>query len=352
MMPGGNDKQVTQTNSAPWKKAQDELEYGIGLGEDYLKGGEGFNPYPGSAVVDHSGQTTAALGGLESLATGAMGGGYQDSLQSLLDNNGFSQQQSKAMEAYKGAIDGNYNVDSSGFGDLSSSEINLQNLASGGMFGKNPEISGMLDQIQRRVADQMDLSASAAGRYGSGQHHENLARGIGDATGSLLFNQYNQDIGNQMQASGMIDNAKNARLGAMAGIDTGNMQRMLGGADSLFAAGSGIPANLAAAFQTSMAPGQALQTIGGVHENLSGRQLQDDIRLWEGNENADWNRLTNAMAIFGGAGGLGGSGTTTVAQPQASPWAQVGGNALAGFGATGSPWGAALGAASAIPSFF
>jgi hypothetical protein len=354
-MAGGdsNKKQVTTVNNNdPWDASKGYLKGGMKLANQYLGDEVGFKPYEGDTVVPHSEQTTAALGGLESFANNAMTGGYGASLDQIMNNGGFNTQQSEAMEAYKKAMDGDYNVDSSAFKDLSSSELNLANMASGGMMGMNPQIQDMLDQVQRRVGDRADLSASASGRYGSGLHQENLSRGIADATGSLLFNQYNTDVRNMMGANTAIDGAKMQRLGAAAGIDAGNMDRMMGGADSLWQAGQMGLGNMSNAFQASMLPYQALHGVGQAHEDLAGRYMQDDIRRWEGNEAAEWNRLTNAMAVFGGAGGLGGNSTTTVQQPQVSPWAQLGGGAMAGYGMTGSPWGAAIGAATAIPSFF
>lgn len=331
-MPGGSSSptQTTISNNDPWEPSQDFLLGGMNTAQDLLDAGTGFNPFPDSTVVGMSDQTQNALQGVQGLSESAAAGPYSQHLQNAIAGGGMTDAMAQAQGIFQNAAGGGMDVSTSGYqGILSDLE------------GGNPYLQTLLDNTQRRVSDQIAMDAAGAGRYGSGTHQGLVAEKVAEAANQALFGQYNQDMATRLSA-----------LGGMSGVEASNMARRLSSNQAAFDTGQQGLNNLPALFEAQTTPYQYLRNVGSEYEDLNRREIADQVRLWEGEQQAPWTRLQNAQAIFAGAGGLGGGQTSTVYGPQQSPWATLGGNALAGWGLTGSPWGAALGAATAIPQFF
>lgn len=181
-----------------------------------------------------------------------------------------------------------------------------------GDFSQDNAFNRALKRTQHDAQLAVDMGASSAGRYGSGVHQGNVAREIFDATDRAKLERQ-AFAANQMHA-------------ATTGMDTG--------------------------FSMAMRPGQALLGVGSAYEDLMGRNINDQIRLHQENQQAPWNALQNYMAIQGGAGALGGVGNTYTTSQMPRDYGAAFGNALTGLSAGASMGfplvGAALGGLSAL----
>lgn len=322
MSGGRTQTQTTTSNNAPWQPSQEYLKTGLEETQRLYDSESGFNPYPGGTVIGFSPETELSMQNIESLMMPNMDrfGGYQSGLRTIANNRGFNAEQLSAL---------------TGLRQGTASERNLGGIAAGNRVGaSNPYVNQAINNASRQATEAANINASAAGRYGSATHAGNVARNVADIATNARLGQYNTDIGHQMQANSMQDQARLSRLG------------------SLFNAGQQGLGNMQQAVSAQTLPAQIMQGIGSMREDLAGRELQDQIRLWEGNQQSDWTRLQNAMALWSGAGGLGGQQQASVSVPRPSPWGAIGGNALSGYAMTGSPWGAAIGGLSGLAGLF
>ncbi len=296
-MSGGSSKQQTQsTTSAPWKPAQPALKYGINEALNLTKNNVGGNVFGGSTVVPFDKRTTE---GMNNMMAGA--------------NNAQGDMTANFNQVARNAQNGGLNA-------LQQQQVGrLQKQADGSMLFNNPYVDEQIGRAARDIGATGNLMASAVGRYGSGTHTNVIAKNIADASSDIRGADYARERGYMQDAIGSLYNA-------------GQQQQ-----DNINSNASA----LMGAYGAMMAPGQTKMDIGGQYEDLATRQLNDKIRLFEGKDNAEWNRLGLLNAIASGAGAMGGTGTTTAQGP--SRLQSTIGGALGGFGATGSPWGALLG---------
>ncbi len=294
---GGSSKQQTQsTTSAPWGAAQPALKYGVNEALKLTKNNVGGNVFGGSTVVPFDKRTTEGMGNMMSAANNAQGDmtANFDQVAANAKNGGLNALQQEQVGR-------------------------LQQQADGSMLFNNPNTQKLIDMNARDIGASSNLMASAAGRYGSGSHQGVTQRAVGDMATQVRGDDYNRERGYMQDAIGSLFNA-------------GQQQQ-----DNINSNASA----LMGAYGAMMAPGQTKMDIGGQYEDSATRQLNDKIRLFEGKDNAEWNRLGLLNAIASGAGSMGGTGTTTAQGP--SRLQSTIGGALGGFGATGSPWGALLG---------
>jgi hypothetical protein len=84
--------------------------------------------------------------------------------------------------------------------------------------GVNPYFEDALNAQLKKASDQVNSYFSAAGRYGSGAHAKALADQLGGIRASTLYNQFNQDIGNAMNASQALAQTGDAAINNLMGI--------------------------------------------------------------------------------------------------------------------------------------
>lgn len=287
----GEDKTITQGNNEPWAAAQPALKTGLADAESLYKSGEGFKPYTGSTVVPYSDQSQAGMTAIENQATGALAG----------DNP-----MAKPLDFYSGLYDsGGLSADQQGVADQ------WRTTASGAELGNtSPAFDSVLKRVQDDTRTGVDLSMSGTGRYGSpGAHQGVLARELGGVTDKMMVDEYGRQLGRMDQARGSL-----AGLGQQ-------------GITNRFGAGEAMPG----AWSASQQPATDLMKVGSMYEDLAGRTMADQQRIFGETQDAPKKALEWLNAIGAGAGSLGGSSVGSTTQPSPNPFLQL---LAGGLGAT------------------
>lgn len=82
-----------------------------------------------------------------------------------------------------------------------------------------PGMRGVLDTIRGDVGDSVNSMFAGAGRDLSGKHVQALSRGITQGEAVPLFNQYNQNVQNQLGSAGSLYGAGNSTTGLLSNLD-------------------------------------------------------------------------------------------------------------------------------------
>jgi hypothetical protein len=195
-----------------------------------------------------------------------------------------------------------------------------RNTASGAeLLNTSPEFN---DVLQRSLGDArtgVDLSISGAGRYGSGMHTDVLGNTLGGVSSNARLGEYRNQLGR-------MDTARNS----LAGMGQQ-------GITNQFGAASGMPG----AWENSQRPATDLMKVGGMYEDLAGRTMADQLRIFEETQNAPREAVEWLSAIGSGAGRLG--STQRQIQPGTNPFVQALGIGLGGNSLLGNPLGSMLG---------
>lgn len=152
----------------------------------FLQGGNSKwgAPYTGQTVTPMSDQTTAALQGIQGIA----------SQPNVLGNAG--------TNAITGLLD-------------TSQWQNLYNNAG------NDAYAGVVDTQAGHLTDDINRGYSAAGRYGSAAHSGAVAGQVGDFRSKAISDNWNQNVANQ---SSILSGMGQQQLGALSAIPTVNNQ--------------------------------------------------------------------------------------------------------------------------------
>ncbi|MBS0257259.1 MAG: hypothetical protein JSR13_06030 [Proteobacteria bacterium] len=313
----GGSKQTTTQTSSPWSGAQPALTQAIGGAQNLYNAGVGSQVYTGSTVVPWSNQTTQAMGNITNNANANSGGrGLSGHYQNVINNGGLNYLQSNAFGGFQQVADaGGYNS------DMSTAANNMRNLASS-QYSISPELQRVLDTQASKVGDQVNLNASAAGRYGSGANQSLLAKNVGDLANSTIYNDYTNFLGRR--------DAANSNLANLGNVALNNRTGALGNIASLGQQGFN---NLGAAYTGLNAPNQDLMNIGAMNEDLATRYKNDELRIFNEAQNKPWEQLGRLNAIATGAGSMG--GTQTTSQPGQNPFLTAAGYGLSGLGLLG-----------------
>lgn len=157
--------------------------------------------------------------------------------------------------------------------------------------------------LKDRVATDVNSVFQGSGRFGSASHADDLASGLG----ALEYQNYSDRLGRQMAGNQ-----------ALAGIG----QTAMGNA-------AGAAGMLPSFYQAGLMPGQAMLGAGQIMDANAAARAQEEGRIWDQQNNRDWNGLQRGGAIFGGTAPV--TGTTT---NEAQPWWKVGlglGSTVAGY---------------------
>jgi len=260
-------QQTTQTKD-PWSFAQPHLQNVMNSAQTYFQGDVGYQPYAGQTQAGLDPLTTQAMGAQQGIATGSLGG-------------------TEGVNAAR--------------------QLGLQQIQGAGQ--QNPYLQSILDTSNRRIGDRINSSMSGAGRYGSGQHTDVMARALAESANPVLAEDYNQGL----QRAGQW-----AQL--MPTLD-----------------------------QAQYAPAQSLMALGQYNQERAQNQINDQIKLYNAQQARPWEQVARYNAIAGGAGALGGTqfGTQTTPINNPSTLQKLLGGAAAGAGIGGSfggPAGAGIGA--------
>ena len=179
-------------------------------------------------------------------------GGINDVVSSLLSGGGATDQAgnvNKNYQDYKSALSP----------VLQASYLDPRN---------TPGFGDALSTINNDITGQINSSAAAAGRGGSGYATQNLARGLSQGEGGLIQQQYNVNAGNQLGAINSLYNAGNTNAGLLAGMQqqaVANQQAGIGGAGTAFDMSTAGPLlQLQAQSMTTGIPLQNLAQMAGI----------------------------------------------------------------------------------------
>src|SRR5882724_7938180 len=238
--------QTQQSQTAPWEAAQPILkgilgQLGTGLNDTALTGAE-----------------TGALNTLQSNAAqgNPFAGQISGYAQSLLNGGGANAQASNVQ------------------GNLGAFHSQLTPYADGSLVGNNPALAAQLAQIQTDVGNSVNGQFAAAGRDFSGANQQAYGRGVAAGEAPVIAAQYNQDVGNQINAANALYNAGNATAGALSGMQPnylGNQGQGVTAAQSARDAQNyGANATLAEEAQRRGIPVQALSLLAQIGTPIAG----------------------------------------------------------------------------------
>lgn len=284
MSGGSSNKQTTASSSEPWKAAQPALQQSLAGAQGVYNNPNAFTPYMGSTVVPMTEQTQQGAEGIRYRA---------DNLSKFLDNS-FNQV--------------NANASNGGLNDIQRGVVGRLTQQATGAFNPNdnPGFQSVLNQALDSAGNAVNMNASAAGRYGSGTHQGVAGKTAGDIAGTLTSNEYGD--------------WKNRRDAANSGLFNAGQQQQ-----------SNINNNnqaLFGAYQNTLQPYQDKIGVGGMFEDLVGRQMNDEMRKWQGMQQAPKSAVEWLNAIGSGAGSLGGTSGTSAQGPKANPFGQAAGGLL------------------------
>ena len=238
--------QTQQSQTAPWQAAQPMLQSILG------QIGTGLS---------NTGLTTAETGALNQLSQNASQGNpyagqIGDYARSLLNGGG--------ANAQAGNLQGN----------LDTFQSQLTPYANGSMIGNNPALAAQLAQIQTDVGNSVNSQFAAAGRDMSGANQMAYGRGVAAGEAPVIAAQYNQDVGNRINAANALYNAGNTTAGTLSGMQQnylGNQGQGVTAAQSaLDAQNYGANATLAAEAQRRGIPVQALGLLAQIGVPIAG----------------------------------------------------------------------------------
>jgi len=254
-MSGSNTTTQTQTNE-PYKAAQPLLDKGMGDALSLYNNGGLVKPNTSSTVVPYAQQTTQGMNSIQNTAQQATApGGLNSQFESIIGNGGFNQPQMDAVNNTRSLANSSYDMNANpGFADV------LKQAQEGSMYGTN-------------------ANAAAMGRYGSGTHQGVQQRELGDLTGRMVYNDFNNWLGRR-------DNAN----------------------QSLFGMGQTGMNNLNPAYASMKQPAEDMMGVGSMYEDLMGRTMNDQLRITNEKQNLP---LANIQALLAAAAGAGNYGTQT-----------------------------------------
>lgn len=348
----GKSTSTQKSTNEPWAPAQPAIQTGLTQAQNLYNSGVGSQVYTGSTVVPFSQQTQTGLAATQRAANANINGaGLSGQYQSVINNGGFTAPQRTAMSGFGSYANGSGNVDTNPFASVVSqamapsvSQRNLARMASGQYLNNaDPNFERALGAASDAAAEQVNLSASGMGRYGGAVHQGNLAKTVGDMQAGARTQQYNQNVANMLSANSMIDanrlsglNTGLSALNSRASIQGQNADRALGAYGQMFNAGQTGFGNLGSAYSGMSAPISDLMGVGSQYEGLMGRQINDQIRVFDAAQNAPWENLARLNAIASGAGSLGGTSSGTAQVPGQNPFLTGLGAASSGLGLLGS----------------
>ena len=260
--------QQTQQTRDPWSAAQPHLIEGLENAQGLFQSGVGYQPWTGATQAGLDPLVSQGMGAQQGLASSNLGGTA---------------------------------------GIKAAQQLGLQQIQGAGQ--QNPYLQAILDTSNRRIGDRINSSMSGAGRYGSGQHTDVMARALAESANPVLAEDYNQGLQRAGQWAQLMPKLDEAQY----------------------------------------APAQSLMALGQYNQERAQNQINDQIKLFNAQQARPWENLARYNAIVGGAGALGGSqfGTQTTPINNPSTLQKLLGGAAAGAGIGGSfggPAGAGIGA--------
>lgn len=324
-MSGGGSKTQSVTTSSPElpENVKGAMGSSLGSAQNLFDSGSLYKPYTGSTVVPYSGNSQDGMSGTLTRANWwqpALDKSFGD-VWDFTQGTGFNSPQNNAMDSLQGMISG-------------PEGSQMRAYASGEYLdgSNNPYFSKVVDRAAESARNAVDMNAAGAGRYGSGTNQQILAREVGDLTNRAYSGQYNQEVQNMMGASGLRQSMVGDLFNAgQQGLDNkARATNMLDGAYNL-----------------ALQPSQQRMAVGAMQEDLTARQMNDQLRIWQEQQQQPMKAAEWLSGMASGQGQLSGGQTQTIQTPKTSPFMAGLGGAATGFG-VGGPMGAAIGGGAGL----
>jgi len=298
---------TSTTTSSPWAGVQPYLGLMYQSASNLQQAGIP-QPYQGPTMAPLDPSIYNAVGGTVGLATNQLA-----DPTGIIPNINLAQGQAANIIGSNG-LTGPVQGALAGLGQAAGQYGALYGQATG---ATNPYLMASIADQNRRGNEAIQSSMSAAGRYGSAQFQDVMARAQAEVADPLLMQDYEARQQRALQAT--------QGLGQTYGQQAGIAQQGLGQAYQ-YAQGLGNLANMQyIPYQNMLAGGQYIQ-------NFAQQQLQGQIQEFNAAQNAPWVPLQMESAILSGAGSLGGTQVTAQTPLQASLASRLAGGALAGAG--------------------
>jgi hypothetical protein len=282
MSGGGSKTQTSTTSQEPYGKAKPLLNTAMKDAMSMYKDGSINAGQKINTAVPFSQESLYGLQGMENNARNAAG---QSPFRSMLGNfadtygqGGFNDAQRTAMDPMTATARGDY---------LNRVDPNFEKVLRTAKEGAGADVNSMM---------------AGMGRFAGGAHQGVLADKMGNMDASARLGQYNTERDRQMSAASSLFGMGQQGMNNVA--NAGDVwTSLLAGQD---------------------APLQSMMGIGGMKEDLAGRQLNDQIRQ----ANLP---MSNIQSLLGVASGAGGYGTSTAQTPQQNnTMSNIGGGLLGG----------------------
>ena len=186
----GSSEQKTVQSSDPWRPAQPYLKEILGEASDLYNQGGTFVPTNPLQEESLQQQEELARQG-NPLVPSVLG-----NAENVLAGGGMSDRQREVQTALMPYATGEY------------------------LGGGNPYLEGILDRTSTDTSERIRSEMAGLGRTGSGAHQGILAENLADASNRLRYQDYNQQVQNQMAAAGQVfgmgDTAAQRALGYSA----------------------------------------------------------------------------------------------------------------------------------------
>lgn len=259
MSGGGNE--TTTSASEPWSGAQPVLNYTNDKALEYMQNGTGAGVYTDSTVTPMDSNSVSGYEHLTGISNDNMNGnGLSGQYQGIIDAGGYNSEQQNAIN-------------------------NMQATANMDPYDilNNETYQAVHQNALDSAKNNSNRAAMAGGFFGNSDHNYSTNKAVYDASSNMAMNTINSELSRK-------DAATNA----------------------LFNAGQQGQGNLASTFQNMQGLADPALTAGAAYEDLASRQIADDVRIFDAQQNSDWNALARGNAIAGGASGF---GTTSQTQP-------------------------------------
>ncbi len=304
----------------------------LGNAQYIFNSGKAWRPNTTSQVTPFSTQTRTALGGITNASSAAAPAAQQSfsQLSATLNDGGLNDlqdQQAGRLQQYAGG---------NGFNGVQQQGADwLKGIAGGSDLNGNPQLEDVIRRGSQDIANSDNLMASLGGRYGSGSHEGVLQKNLADFSGNLRFTDYNNQ-----QAR------RDSAIRDYFGMGTTGQGQQSEAINSLYNIGGqqrqnqiDAPGQLAAGFNSSLAPWQALGKVGQAYEQKNQQIIDDKARVFNEGKNSltdPVNWLQNLASAYKSGG--------QVTNKQYNPLAQAIGGGIAGYDVFGGPIGAGAGA--------
>ena len=250
---------TTTTSSDPWSGAQPVLNYTNEKALEYMENGTGSDIYTDSTVTPMDSNSITGYDHLSNMSSDNMNGaGASSQYQSIIDAGGYNAEQQNALDN----IQATANMD----------PYNVLN---------NETYQAVHQNALDSAKNNSNRAAMAGGFFGNSDHNYSTNKAVYDASSNMAMNTINSELARK-------DAATNA----------------------LFNYGQQGQNNLASTYQNMQGLADPALTAGAAYEDLASRQIADDVRIFDAQQNAGWNALARGNAIAGGASGFGTSSST------------------------------------------